>query len=71
MAVYLGVQSILNAALGEYHVQGFRLTAPDDHVLVLHHNDQRVAVFSQGTCNLIPLLQTTCEVWLRDLGEAK
>ena len=33
--------------LGEFACQGFTLEHPDDHLLFLMHEDERVAVFSQ------------------------
>lgn len=45
MAEYTGVQSILNAALGEYHAKGFRLVESDDYTLALSYEGERVALF--------------------------
>ncbi len=33
--------------LGEFACQGFTLEHPDDHVLILMHEGEQVAVFSQ------------------------
>ena len=35
------------AALGSYSGLGFTLHVPDDHFLLLFHDDERIAVFSQ------------------------
>ncbi len=38
----------LGQCLGNYLQLGFRLEIPDDHVLFLVHEDERIAVFSQA-----------------------
>jgi len=35
------------AVLGSYSELGFTLRVPDDHFLLLFHDDERIAVFSQ------------------------
>lgn len=63
MAEYLGYQSVLNAALGEYHSEGFRLEEPDTHILELYYKDSLVARFLQSRAT-IPALRQTCGDYL-------
>ena len=35
------------AVLGSYSGLGFTLRVPDDHFLLLFHEDERIAIFSQ------------------------
>jgi len=63
------LQSILNAALGEYHQKGFRLVEQDDHITILFYRDERVAVFSQTGLTLRALHQA-CAQWLEKVGVA-
>jgi len=58
---------ILNAALGEYQAKGFRLVEPDDHTLILFHQDEQVAVFSLGGA-LIPSIHQACEEYFEKAG---
>ena len=53
-------QSILNAALGEYHSKGFRLIEPDDHTLILFYEDEKVAMFSEQSA-LVRSIHQTCQ----------
>jgi len=55
MPYYEGMQSILNASLGEYHPRGFRLVEKDDHTAILYHNDDKVATFSIDSLTLLAL----------------
>jgi len=64
MAEYKNAQSILNAALGDYQQQGFRLVEPDDHTLVLYHDDYRVCTFSASGAD-IPTIRAACDIYLR------
>lgn len=66
MSQYLNTQSILNAALGEYHAKGFRLIEPDDHTLILLYHDKRIAVFSEQSA-LIPSIHRACLEHLQEL----
>ena len=50
-----GFQSILNAALGDYRAQGFRLHEQDDHTISLAHDGEQVAVFSQSGATIIAI----------------
>ncbi len=63
MAVYLGLQSVLNAALGEYRNKGFRLVESDDHVLKLYHQDELVGILSQRAATGL-VVQATCREFL-------
>jgi len=70
MAIYdreLGFQSILNAALGDYHAKGFKLLEPDDHTLVLYFQDDKVAVFGCQSA-LIPAVHNACREHLESLS---
>jgi len=70
MAIYdqkQGFQSILSAALGEYQSKGFRLVEPDDHVLFLYYQDERVGIFSQSGTT-ITAIRKTCQEYLGSLS---
>lgn len=67
MATYTGSQSILNAALGEYHSKGFRLLEPDDYTLTLWYQDEQVAVFGCQVA-LIPAIHEACREHLESLS---
>jgi len=69
MAVYskeLGVQSICNAALGDYRYKGFRLVEDGDHFLRLYCQDGLLEVFNQ-TMVTIPRIHETCHRYLESL----
>ena len=69
MAIYnreLGMQSILNAALGDYQSKGFRLTEMDDHILMLYHRDELVGALSQGGAT-IQVIHNACQKHLESL----
>jgi len=58
MAIYnqeQGLQSILNAALGEYQSRGFRLVEPDDHCLYIYYQDELVGIFSQCVATFLAI----------------
>ena len=59
MNKYSEFQSILNAALGSYQTRGFRLVEKGDHALLLYHEDEQVAIFSQVGA-IIPLIHEAC-----------
>lgn len=70
MAVYdkeQGLQSVLNAALGEYQSKGFRLVEPDDHCLYLYYRDAWIGVLSQGGAT-IPVIHEACQQHLDSLA---
>jgi len=70
MAVYnqeQGFQSILNAALGEYQSEGFRLVENGDHFLYLYYRDEWIGVLSQGGAT-IPVIRETCREYLETLS---
>ena len=70
MAVYdkeHGLQSILDATLGEYSAKGFELVEPDDHVLELHYHDDVVARFLQAGAT-IPMVRDACREHLEGLA---
>lgn len=69
MPIYTGLQSILNAALGEYQGKGFCLMEQDDHITILFYRDERVAVFSQ-TGLTIPVLHQACQEYLEKMEVA-
>ena len=71
MAVYdkeQGLQSILNAALGKYHSNGFRLTELDDHCLMLYYRDELVGAISQGQAT-ISVIHEACHEHLETLAK--
>jgi len=61
-----GLQSILNAALGEYQSKGFRLVEPTDHCLSLYYYDELVGSLSQGG-STIPAIHEACREYLERL----
>jgi len=66
MAQYVGYQSILNAALGEYQSKGFRLVEDSDHFLRLCYQDGLLEVFNQLRVT-ISVIQETCREYLESL----
>ena len=62
-----GLQSICNAALGEYQSKGFRLVEMGDHILRLYYQDELVGVLSQGGAT-IPVLHEACREHLEGLA---
>ena len=70
MAIYnrdQGLQSILNAALGEYQSQGFRLTELDDSSLMLYFRDEIVGVLHEGNAN-ISAIRRACQEHMETLS---
>jgi len=67
MAEYVNLQSILNAALGEYQSKGFRLVEFSDHALSLYYQDERVGILSQSGAT-IPVIHEACREYLASLG---
>ena len=70
MAIYdkkQGLQSILDAALGEYQPIGFRLMELDDHILVLHYRDEMVGAISLGRAT-VPVIHEACREHLESLN---
>ena len=57
---YNSMQSILDASLGEWAEQGFRLQEIADDELVLWHGNSHVATFYQ-TRATISLIQDACQ----------
>ena len=62
-----GLQSILNAALGDYQSKGFRLVEPDDHCLYLYYQDERIKVLDQIGAT-IPVIRNVCQEHLESLS---
>jgi len=70
MAIYnqeQGLQSMLNAALGEYRPKGFRLVEPDDHCLYLYYQNEWIGIISQGRAT-IPVIREACREHLEGLA---
>lgn len=68
MAIYnqkQGLQSIFDAALGDYRSKGFSLGEEGDHIVVLYHNKVQVALFTQ-TGVTIPEVHKACRRHLLD-----
>ena len=59
MAEYVNLQSILNAALGDYQSKGFRLAELGDYCLTLYYRDEVVGVLSSGGAT-IPAIHEAC-----------
>ena len=66
MTQYTGLQSLLNATLGEYQSKGFRLMEDSDHFLRLYYQDSLLEVFNQ-TRVTIPVIHETCRRYLESL----
>lgn len=47
MAQYTGFRYVLDGVLGDYVARGFKLLEVGDHALVLCHENEQVASFSQ------------------------
>ncbi len=67
MAQYTGLQSICNAALGDYRSKGFRLVEDGDHFLRLYYQDSILEIFNQ-TRVTIPVIHKTCRRYLESLS---
>jgi len=67
MAQYAGLQSVLNAVLGEYRSMGFRLIEDGDHFLELYYQDGLLDVYNQARTPII-VIQNACKTYLRVLG---
>jgi len=66
MAKYTGLQSILNASLGEFADYGFTLVEVDDHITELYFKDHCIARYNQ-TKLTIPTLHEGCRNYLKSL----
>ncbi len=66
MTTYIGKQSVLNEALGEYAEFGFRLEEPDDHVTILYFKDKQIAVYNQSKLTY-EILHEGCRNYLKSL----
>jgi hypothetical protein len=60
---YKGLQSVLNASLGDYHSKGFSLTQEGDHIVSLYHQDTLVGHFSQSGAT-IESIRSECQDYL-------
>jgi hypothetical protein len=67
MAQFTGLQSVLDAALGEYQSKGFCLTELSDHMLMLHYRGEMVGVFSQSGAT-VPVIHEVCREHLESLS---
>lgn len=70
MTIYTGLQSILDAALGEYHSRGFGLAEENDHELTLYYQGRRAGKFSQEGAT-IPVIRQACQEYLNNRSESK
>ena len=73
MAIYdkeQGLQSILDASLGDFKNFGFSLGGDGDHLLYLSHNGKRIATFSQSGAT-IPAVHNQCILHLKELVDAR
>lgn len=66
MAGYIGLQSVLDAALGEYRLEGFCLREFDDHLLMLSYRGEPVGVLSQSGATILAI-QEACREHLESL----
>jgi len=64
---YVNLQSILDAALGEYQSKGFRLAEHDDYCLYLYYQDKRIGIVGQGVA-AIPVIREACREHLESLS---
>jgi len=67
MAQYTGVQSIIDAALGDYQSKGFRLVETDDHNLTLYYHAEQVVIISQSR-STIQTIHEACREYLESLS---
>ena len=70
MALYdreQGIQSILNAALGEYHSKGFRLVASSTGTLLLYYRDELIGTLRNRE-STIPAVHSACRRYLESIG---
>lgn len=67
MAIYDGLQSILNAALGKYQSEGFRLVEDSDHFLLLYYQDSLLDVFNQDRVT-VPTIHEACRGYLERIS---
>ena len=58
--VTISFQSILNAALGEYQAQGFRLAVKGQET-TLFHNDEEVKIFEEHDLTIIKVHRACME----------
>ena len=70
MPRYVGLQSIVNAALGDYQSKGFRLVEFGDHALILYYQDETVGILSQGGAT-IPAIHEACREHLESLDASR
>lgn len=70
MAKYVGMDSILQAALGEFADYGFRLEEPDDHFTELYFKDKKIAIYNSVKLT-IPVLHEGCRNFLKSLVDAR
>ena len=70
MSQYTGIQSLLDASLGDFKNFGFSLQEEDDHLLHLFHNDERIATFSQVGAT-IPAIHNQCILCLTSIIEER
>ena len=64
MTTYTGLQSVLNAKLGDYAGMGFSLREPCDHFTQLLFKDHVIANFN-STKLTTPMIHSECEKYLR------
>lgn len=63
MATYKTGQDILNASLGDYHQQGFRLYACSRDILALDYKDKPVKILSSTGATIVAIRET-CQEYL-------
>ncbi|MBA7499207.1 hypothetical protein ES704_01947 [subsurface metagenome] len=64
MATYKTGQDILNASLGDYHQQGFRLYACARGMLALNYKDEPIRTFSLTGATIIAIREA-CQEYLK------
>jgi len=73
MRTYVGKQSVLDEALGEFKDFGFSLVEPDDHLLELWFKDKRIAVYNQTAWTdkrpMIEIIREGCKNFLVNITD--
>ena len=67
MAMFTGMQGVLDAALGKYKDEGFTLVEIDDHTTEHYFKDHKVATYNQSNLT-IPRLHEDCSLYLKDVS---
>lgn len=70
MRKYIGKQSVLDEALGEFKDYGFDLVEVDDHITELYFKDNRIAMYNQNKVTFEAIRQG-CANYLKSISNWK